>query len=328
MGFLDIRFPDAIAFGATGGPGFNTSVTTTTGGHSQRVVRWSEPLRRYDVSTAIRTHAQYAEVLEFWIAVRGPGNGWRFKDWTDYASVAGHVLHDVDPPRAVSDTDTPTFPAVGDAIRTDFQLQKVYVYGPVLRTRIITKPVAGTVLVAVDTTPQTTGFSVNANTGVITFATPPGEGALITAGYEFDVPCAFSEELDFLPAAVQAHNHIAVDSIPIIEIRDGLEKPEEFWYGDADLRQITGDLTLSAGDARVQSVDVSTSGLKVFLPDIATLAFGGAHYLLVNVDTVESFAIHESTSQGGAQLLVLTAGAHVTFWVYKDVSAQKKWLWT
>jgi uncharacterized protein (TIGR02217 family) len=39
-GFHEVRFPDNIAYGATGGPEFATTVVVTGAGHEQRNADW------------------------------------------------------------------------------------------------------------------------------------------------------------------------------------------------------------------------------------------------------------------------------------------------
>ena len=41
-GFHEVRFPDNIAYGATGGPEFATTVVATSAGHEKRNVNWAE----------------------------------------------------------------------------------------------------------------------------------------------------------------------------------------------------------------------------------------------------------------------------------------------
>jgi uncharacterized protein (TIGR02217 family) len=48
-GFHEVRFPDNIAYGATGGPEFATTVVVTGAGHEQRNVNWTEARGRWDV---------------------------------------------------------------------------------------------------------------------------------------------------------------------------------------------------------------------------------------------------------------------------------------
>ena len=39
--FHEVRFPDNIAYGATGGPEFATTVVATGAGHEKRNVNWA-----------------------------------------------------------------------------------------------------------------------------------------------------------------------------------------------------------------------------------------------------------------------------------------------
>jgi uncharacterized protein (TIGR02217 family) len=41
-GFHEVRFPDNIAYGATGGPEFATTVVATGAGHEKRNVNWAQ----------------------------------------------------------------------------------------------------------------------------------------------------------------------------------------------------------------------------------------------------------------------------------------------
>ena len=60
------------------------------------------------------------------------------------------------------------------------------------------------------------GFSCDPTTGLVTFAAAPPAGALVTAGFEFDVPVRFdTDELEIDLAAFEAG---AVPSVPLIEI--------------------------------------------------------------------------------------------------------------
>ena len=86
-------------------------------------------------------------------------------------------------------------------------------------TRTIAKPVAGSILVAVDGMPVSEGtdWTCDDTTGVVTFADAPDEGAAITAGYEFDVPVRFdSDTLEINLSHFAAGD---IPAIPLVEIR-------------------------------------------------------------------------------------------------------------
>ena len=83
-GFHEVRFPDNIAYGATGGPEFATTVVVTGAGHEQRNVDWAEARGRWDVASGLKNQAQLDELIAFFRARKGKAYGFRFKDWTDY----------------------------------------------------------------------------------------------------------------------------------------------------------------------------------------------------------------------------------------------------
>jgi uncharacterized protein (TIGR02217 family) len=88
-GFHEVRFPDNIAYGATGGPEFATTVVATGSGHEKRNVNWSEARGRWDVASGLKKQAQIDELIAFFRARRGKAYGFRFKDWTDYKATCG-----------------------------------------------------------------------------------------------------------------------------------------------------------------------------------------------------------------------------------------------
>ena len=85
----------------------------------------------------------------------------------------------------------------------------------------IAKPVAGTVRVAVDGDEQAEGadFSRRRGDGVVTFLAGQFRrmGAVVTAGFEFDVPVRFdTDRLDINLASFEAGE---VPNVPVVEIR-------------------------------------------------------------------------------------------------------------
>ncbi|MCP5013476.1 MAG: DUF2460 domain-containing protein, partial [Aestuariibacter sp.] len=142
-------------------------------------------------------------------AVAGRGHGFRFKDWADFRS-----CEDQTNLGAVSDTDQVI--GTGNGSATVFQLKKTYNTGVLERERIITKPIASTVVVSVDSSAIVSGWAVASATGVVTFDSAVASAAVVRAGFEFDVPCRFdTDELD-----VQwEHYELQTAQIPVSEIR-------------------------------------------------------------------------------------------------------------
>jgi uncharacterized protein (TIGR02217 family) len=71
-GFHEVRFPDNIAYGATGGPEFATTVVATGSGHEKRNADWSEALGRWEVASGLKKQAQIDELIAFLPGAEGP----------------------------------------------------------------------------------------------------------------------------------------------------------------------------------------------------------------------------------------------------------------
>ena len=75
----------------------------------------------------------------------------------------------------------------------------------------------GTVRVALGMVEQLSGWTLDAATGVITFTTAPGNGVIVRAGFEFDVPVRFDS--DALDVTLDLERLGSITSIPLLEIR-------------------------------------------------------------------------------------------------------------
>lgn len=207
-GFHDVLFPMTIALASTAGPEFSTEVTETAGGYEKRNQNWAGARLRFNVASGVKTRADYEELLAFFYGRAGRANGFRFRDWSDHKSC------DVDGVPAHDDQLIGT----GDGATQFFQLVKSYVSGPVTYRRKITRPVAGSVLVGLGGINQASGWTVDTSSGLITFATPPGAGVAVTAGYVFDVPARF--DIDRLEPAWLVDDVVQLPELPIVEIRE------------------------------------------------------------------------------------------------------------
>ena len=145
--------------------------------------------------------------MAFFEARNGRLYGFRFKDWADFKSCL--------PSQLPSPTDQAI--GTGDGSTTQFQLTKRYSSGAQSWTRGITKPVAGTVTIALNGTPQASGWTVSPATGLVTFATAPAAGVALTAGFDFDVPVRF--DTDTLDITLDLERLGSIPSIPLTEIR-------------------------------------------------------------------------------------------------------------
>jgi len=206
--FTETRLPARLAFGSTGGVERRTEIVTLASGFEQRATPWADGRRRYTLGAGVRSLDDAAALVAFFEARRGRLQGFRFKDFADFASCAP------------SATPTPFDQTIGtgDGLTAAFSLTKRYGEGADAYLRPIRKPVGGGVRVAVAGVELVAGaFSVDATTGLVTLAAAPAAGRAVTAGFAFDVPVRFdADRIDVTLESFQAGRVVAV---PLIEVR-------------------------------------------------------------------------------------------------------------
>lgn len=209
MSFHEVRFPADLSFGALGGPERRTDVVELTSGFEERNSPWAHSRRRYDAGLGLRGLDDIEALLAFFEARHGQLYGFRWKDWADYRSCK----------RSGRATPTDQVIAQGDGATRAFQLVKNYRSGGAAYARPITKPVAGTVLAAVQDVEMREGvhFQIDLTTGVITFEEPPLAGVEVSAGFEFDVPVRFAT--DRINVSVASFKAGHAPDVPVVEVR-------------------------------------------------------------------------------------------------------------
>jgi uncharacterized protein (TIGR02217 family) len=203
-GFHEILFPLDIALHAKGGPERRTDIVALGSGREERNQRWARSRRRYDAGYGVKSIAAISVVLAFFEERRGMLFGFRWRDRIDCTSSPINA--------APSPGDQGI--GIGDGTNRVFQLTKSY-GGVAPYARAIAKPVAGTVRAAINGS-ETVDFSVDAATGVITFAFAPANGAVVTAGFRFDTPVRFDS--DYLEIDLAAFEAGDIPKIPLVEI--------------------------------------------------------------------------------------------------------------
>lgn len=189
MAFIETQFPTGISYGATGGAGFQTDVITVNSGFEQRNAAWADARCVYDVSHGVKTQTQLDTLIAFFRVMKGRSNGFRFKDWTDFAVTTGQGI----------------FVSINS---THFQMYRRYTTSGTNHDRKITKPVSGTVQVT-----GGTGVSVDYTTGIVTVSS----GTPTAWTGEFDVPCRF--DTDQMKVSIEHYNAFTWGQIPVVEIR-------------------------------------------------------------------------------------------------------------
>ena len=202
--FDDVLFPIEIGAQASVAPTFSTNIVTSASGFEARNVNWSQARLQFDAGPGVRGDAELETLLAFFRARRGPAVAFRFQDPYDSSS------------NGMTDVPSPADQTIGtgDGVTDSFALTKTYGSG---EQRRITRPVPGSVRVAVGGTEFATGWILS-DKGVIEFTQPPAAGAVVTAGYRFDIPVRFSEDrLEINRATFLAGE---APSVPLVEVRE------------------------------------------------------------------------------------------------------------
>jgi uncharacterized protein (TIGR02217 family) len=151
------RFPDEVSAWMVGGEEFTTDIVIVNSGSEQRNAVWAIPLRKYSLSSGLRTIANAQATKAFFRAVSGRLSGFRVKDIFDYT--ADHTTGIIG---AGIGTGMPTY-----------QLAKNYIIGSMTTPADIKKPVVSTVSVrrgGVDANMGTGAgqWAVDTTTGIVT----------------------------------------------------------------------------------------------------------------------------------------------------------------
>lgn len=193
------RFPDNIAYGSSGGPGFKTYVFMGQSGLETPVQAWTRSRGKWDVSYGVRDRDDMDTLRAFFYNMRGKAVGFRFKDWGDFTVTNQNI-------------------GTGDGVTTVFRLKKTYAGANPYERRIF-KPVSGTLTITVNgvASPESVNWSCDYTTGIVTFLTghiPPSTHAIV-ANFEFDVPCRF--DVDEFNASHEGFETESWSGITIVE---------------------------------------------------------------------------------------------------------------
>ncbi len=207
--FHEVRFPASLSFASTGGPERRTQIITLASGAEERNTPWAHARRRYDAGVGLRSLDDLQEIIAFFEARRGQLFGFRWKDFSDFKSCAPGQVPAMDDQQI----------GLGDGVNTTFALSKTYETGAYAYARPITKPVAGSVLIAKDGVLLSEGadYTLDTTTGQCTLTQPPASGAVITAGFAFDVPVRF--DTPQLSVRLDAFQAGAIPAVPVVEVR-------------------------------------------------------------------------------------------------------------
>ncbi|WP_269379107.1 DUF2460 domain-containing protein [Rickettsia hoogstraalii] len=177
-----------MSYGSKGGPEFSTDIVATFSGHEQcNIILTKEARAKYDISSDIKTEAQWQQLIAFFRSKGGKAIGFRYKDWSDYKAINQLI-------------------GKSNGTQQEFQLVKHYFSGDYNYTRIINKPVNNDFCkIYIDNIP------------LENFDFVPRSDEEIRADFEFDVPVRF--DTDHLDLSMDSFAIGSWGNIPLVEIR-------------------------------------------------------------------------------------------------------------
>lgn len=207
MSYHDDLFPLGIAYGARGGPMFNTTVLELASGYEKRNMNWSKVKARYNVMYGVKKPAQMTELLNFFYARRGRAYSFPFYDHKDHL-ITNQII------------------GKGDGVKKEFQIIKTYSSGGHSYERLITKLKPDTISgVTVGGVPRVlnsvdaNGYTVDNLTGKITFVTAPLAGTDIVVGScEFYVHVRF--DTDYMDIQLVTYDAETWADIFLVEVKE------------------------------------------------------------------------------------------------------------
>lgn len=184
MAFRSVVFPGVLSAGADSAPAFQVDIARSAAGKEKRVSRRGVALHSFTVPLNLRKIDDIHTLKRHFLAVEGPKYSFPFLDRLDSRSGAPDAENAAN---AITALDCPI--GTGDGVTAAFQIYKTYTFGGYTYYRPIYLPISGTLLVAVDnvTKTETTHYTVNYDTGVITFTAGniPANTKIVRAGFQF-----------------------------------------------------------------------------------------------------------------------------------------------
>ena len=209
MSYIESRINDnEIIFETAGGPAFATNIVVTHSGREKRNANWSQARGRWELGERVMHQSELEAIVKFFRAVQGRALGFRFKDFADFT---------------VTTANGRLGTGVGNG-GVAYQMKKRYTQGTQNIDRDIKKPISSTVKVFVDAVEQLSGYTLDVNTGIVTFSSSKSAAQVLTWSGEFDLPVRFdTDEIKtrfdaYDKATLQAFHYLF--SLPIVELRD------------------------------------------------------------------------------------------------------------
>ena len=215
MTFQNDRISDFIKINSNFRHNHKTEVFIAASGFEQRNSLWSQTRGEGDFGYpfiqklgSVAGKATIEEIIKHHRTKLGKLHSFPFKDWSDF-----DIGDQADP------SGTRQTIGTGDAAETAFQVFKRYTSGGTNLDRTIYILTTGTLFVYLDgiLKADPADYTVNLNTGLITFGSAPGSSVDVAVTVQFYNHVRY--DIDALDIALHNFAHGRIPNIPVIEVR-------------------------------------------------------------------------------------------------------------
>lgn len=191
-----IILPEYISQDSTFYYEFSTDISETLSGAEQRVANWVDYRFSGDISSAVVSKDILDDILAIFAICKGRAYAFRVYYEPDCDVVDGYL-------------------GTGDASEDEFQLRKTFTFGGYSYHRDCYK-IFGSPTIKFDDVAQSSGWTHDATTGLVTFTNPPSAGVVITGDFTWHYAMRF--DVDKISTQWKTYQ-VGEARIPLIEVR-------------------------------------------------------------------------------------------------------------
>ncbi len=213
------RLPISLERGATSGRRRKTTLVESKAGFESRNRDWVKRRGEWNLTTGVQVASDILLIRDLHDLVGGRADGWLYVDPSD------HFIGDPDDPTSSGGDQVI---GTGDDVETDFLFSKlVDIPGsgiPTYSHRIFKPLNNGTWSVLIDGVVQVSDFTIDYDTGIVTFYPAPAGGEIISIAGEHAYPVRFDIEMIEIVLVQFTDDDTDIDlaaigDIPIVELR-------------------------------------------------------------------------------------------------------------
>lgn len=203
MSFINARLLDCVAYGTECGPTWSTRRVPLKSRIVRRNPNHSRPVYVASLLYQNLLPEHYQAVIAAFNACMGGVYSFRLKDWSDFEAT------------------NELLPVLGTGAPQEVQLIKTYTFGTAAIARPIHKPVASTVTMTANGSPQ--AATIDYDTGLATLTATAGH--VLRWSGQFDIPMMFRD--DALPFRAGSRNSEGLIMTADISLEEDLEAGTE-----------------------------------------------------------------------------------------------------